>query len=79
MKMTSGVVVVTHLTRKKLSHGCHYLNHTKESNVDKLIQEIHNILLENKVTIKATSEADLLIVDEETGEERVYPDLGYPI
>lgn len=46
--------------------------------MDKLIQEIHMILLENKVTIKATSEADLLITDQETGEERVYTDLGYP-
>ena len=46
--------------------------------MDKLIQEIHRILLENKVTIKATSDAELLIVDEETGEERVLPDLGYP-
>jgi hypothetical protein len=46
--------------------------------MDKLIQEIHRILLENKVTIRATSGADLLITDEETGEERIYKDLGYP-
>lgn len=47
--------------------------------MDKLIEEIHKILLQNKVTIRATSDADLLITDEETGEERVYKDLGYPI
>ena len=47
--------------------------------MDKLIQEIHRMLLENKVTIRATSGADLLITDEETGEERVLPDLGYPL
>lgn len=47
--------------------------------MDKLIQEIHKILLENKITIKATSDAELLITDQETGDERVYKDLGYPI
>lgn len=47
--------------------------------MDKLIEEIHKILLQNKVTIRATSDANLLITDEETGEERVYKDLGYPI
>ena len=52
--------------------------HTRRTKMDKLIQEIHKILLENKVTIRATSGADLLITDEETGEERVLKDLGYP-
>lgn len=47
--------------------------------MDKLIQEIHKILVENKVTISATSGAELLITDNETGEERIFPDLGYPI
>lgn len=47
--------------------------------MDKLIQEIHKILVENKVTISATSGSDLLITDEVTGDERILPDLGYPL
>ena len=46
--------------------------------MDEVIKKLHSFLLKNKVTIRATSGADLLITDEETGEERVLPDLGFP-
>lgn len=47
--------------------------------IDEVARKLHKFLLKNKVTIKATSDAELLITDQETGEERVYKDLGYPI
>lgn len=51
----------------------------ESANIDKVILDIQDKLIRNKLTIRATSEADLIITDERTGEERVYKDLGYPI
>lgn len=47
--------------------------------MDKAIKEIQKLLEEKKLIISATSEANIIIRDMDTGEERVYKDLGYPI
>lgn len=47
--------------------------------MDKAIEEIQKLLEEKRLTIAATSDADVIIRDMDTGEERVYKDLGYPI
>lgn len=51
----------------------------KEKNMEKLIKEIEYYLEENKVTIRGMSGENIIITDQETGEERVLPDLGYPL
>ena len=52
---------------------------TNVGNMDKAIKEIQKLLEEKRLTIAATSDADVIIRDMDTGEERVYKDLGYPI
>lgn len=47
--------------------------------MDKAIKEIQKLLEEKRLTIEATSDANVIIRDMDTGEERVYKDLGYPI
>lgn len=46
--------------------------------MNELIEEIVDFLIERKVTIKATADESLIITDQETGEERLLKDLGYP-
>ena len=46
--------------------------------MNELIEEIVDFLIERKVTIKATADESLIITDQETGEEYVVEDLGYP-
>ena len=43
-----------------------------------LIDNINNMLLENKVTIRGMSGEKLIITDQVSGEEYVVKDLGYP-
>ena len=45
---------------------------------DMVINELHEMLLEFKITIKATADEKLIITDQATGEEYVVEDLGYP-
>ena len=40
---------------------------------------IHKILEEHKVTVRGMSGEKLIFTDQETGEEYVVQDLGYPI
>ena len=47
--------------------------------IDEAIVDLDVLLINNKLTISATSDANVIIRDMETGEERVYKDLGYPI
>ena len=47
--------------------------------IDEAIVDLDVLLINSKLTISATSDASLIIRDMETGEERVYKDLGYPI
>lgn len=47
--------------------------------MNRLIKKIHKFLLKNKVTIRGMSGEKLIITDQETGEEYVVQDLGYPI
>lgn len=51
----------------------------RKEKMDKAIKEIQKLLEEKKLAIAATSEASIIIRDMDTGEERVYKDLGYPI
>lgn len=51
----------------------------KEQTMDKLIEEIINYLIDNKLTIRATADESLIITDQKTGEEIIIKDLGYPI
>ena len=44
-----------------------------------LIEEIVDFLIERKVTIRGMSGENVIITDQETGEEFVVQDLGYPI
>ena len=46
--------------------------------MNELIEEIVDFLIERKVTIQATADESLIITDQETGEECVIKDLGYP-
>lgn len=46
--------------------------------MNELIEEIVDFLIERKVTIKATADESLIITDQETGEEILLKDLGYP-
>lgn len=50
-----------------------------ERNLEKLVKEIEYYLTENKVTVRGTSGEKLIFTDQETGEEYVVQDLGYPI
>lgn len=47
--------------------------------MDELIKELEKILEEKRLAIRATSEEALIITNEETGEEYIIKDLGYPI
>ena len=47
--------------------------------MDKALKEIQKLLEEKRLTIAATSDASVIIRNMDTGEERVYKDLGYPI
>lgn len=49
------------------------------SKIDEAIVDLDLLLIKNKITITATSGSKLLITDQNTLEERVYEDLGYPI
>ena len=44
-----------------------------------ILGALHQLMLEYKLTIRATSGAELLITNQETGEEYIIKDLGYPI
>lgn len=46
--------------------------------MNELIDEIVDFLIERKATIRATADESLIITDQETGEEYVVEDLGYP-
>ena len=47
-------------------------------NMDEVVRELNVFLLKNKLTIRATAGEKLIITDQETGEEYVVEDLGYP-
>lgn len=47
--------------------------------IDTAVDELNNLLQKCRLTISATSDASVIIRDMETGEERVYKDLGYSI
>lgn len=47
--------------------------------MNELIEELVDFLIERKVTIEATADESLIITDQETGEEILLKDLGYPI
>ena len=47
--------------------------------MNKLIMEIVDFLIENKITIRATADESLIVTDQETGGEYIIKDLGYPI
>ena len=49
------------------------------SKTDEAIVDLDVLLIKNKLTISATSDSSVIIRDMETGEERVYKELGYPI
>lgn len=49
------------------------------SKIDEAIVDLDVLLIKNKITITAMSGSKLLITDQNTLEERVYKDLGYPI
>ena len=49
-----------------------------ERNMEKLVKVIDYYLKENKVTIRGMSGEKLIFTDQETGEEYVIQDLGYP-
>lgn len=42
------------------------------------VDELNNWAVKNKLTIKGMSGEKLIITDQETGEEYVVEDLGYP-
>ena len=47
--------------------------------IDEAIVDLDVLLINNKLTISATSDSSVIIRDMGTGEERVYKDLGYPV
>lgn len=60
-------------------HSCEYNMNNMDDEADKLIKELHEFMLEKKVTIRGMSGEKLIITDQETGEEYIVKDLGYPI
>ena len=47
--------------------------------MNELIESLVDFLIENKITIRASAGESLIITDQETGEEIIIKDLGYPI
>ena len=55
-------------------------NHKRQMKKQSLIpiRNVNNFLKQHNLTIKATAGEKLIITDQETGEEYVVEDLGYP-
>lgn len=47
-------------------------------NMDEVVRELNVFLLKNKLTIRGMAGEKLIITDQETSEEYIVEDLGYP-